>query len=71
MFRFLHSKNAASPRCLAIIGNGFDIAHGMKTSYSDFINAQSLEVFLNTSLFSKKTAELRMVGIHLKNELMI
>lgn len=23
---------------LAIIGNGFDMAHGLKTSYMDFIN---------------------------------
>ena len=23
---------------LVIIGNGFDIAHGLKTSYMDFIN---------------------------------
>ncbi len=23
---------------LVLIGNGFDIAHGLKTSYADFIN---------------------------------
>ena len=25
---------------LVIIGNGFDMAHGLKTSYKDFINSK-------------------------------
>lgn len=32
---------------LIIIGNGFDLAHGMKTSYYDFINDHIIQVFFN------------------------
>ena len=31
-------KNGRKMNRLVIIGNGFDMAHGLKTSYMDFIN---------------------------------
>ena len=32
------TKNVTQMNRLVIIGNGFDMAHGLKTSYMDFIN---------------------------------
>jgi len=39
---------------LIIIGNGFDLAHGLKTSYSDFI----LHIFKKRSVDKKSYADL-------------
>jgi len=39
-------KHRLSPRCLAVIGNGFDLAHGLKTTYLDFADATGLDFFL-------------------------
>ena len=35
---FQNYLDAAEMNRLVIIGNGFDLAHGLKTSYADFIN---------------------------------
>lgn len=38
-------KHRRSARCLAIIGNGFDLAHGLKTTYWDFVTATGMDFF--------------------------
>lgn len=52
LFSFLNRKR--SPSCLAIIGNGFDLAHGLKTSYNDFVRAQDQEIFAEYKYFLEK-----------------
>ncbi|WP_276880436.1 AbiH family protein, partial [Bacteroides heparinolyticus] len=48
---------------LVIIGNGFDMAHGLKTSYMDFINWYWEQRLFGSSgissdgMLKKKTAE--------------
>lgn len=44
----------AGSRKLAIIGNGFDMAHGLKTSYRDFVYSQNHELFKEYYQFLKK-----------------
>lgn len=46
IFPFLR-RIAYTSRKLAIIGNGFDLAHGLKTSYYDFVCAQKEGTFKN------------------------
>ncbi|MBE7661152.1 AbiH family protein [Tenacibaculum finnmarkense] len=36
-----------SKNLIVIIGNGFDLAHGLKTSYNDFANYYLEEIILN------------------------
>ncbi len=38
---------------LIIIGNGFDLAHGMKTAYSDYIRAMLLDALKNRPQYGK------------------
>ncbi len=38
-------KHRVSPRRLAIIGNGFDLAHGLRTSYQDFVTTTGMDFF--------------------------
>lgn len=51
---------------LVIIGNGFDMAHGLKTSYMDFINwywNQRVNTFVgNTTKVSEDMVEELMHG---------
>lgn len=52
---------------LVIIGNGFDMAHGLKTSYMDFINwywEQRLSALLteNTSVSKDCLCELKIIN---------
>lgn len=51
---------------LVIIGNGFDMAHGLKTSYMDFINwywNQRVNTFVgNTTKVSEDMVEELMPG---------
>ena len=53
---------------LVIIGNGFDIAHGLKTSYMDFINwywEQKLFALLteHTPVSKDCLCELRIISV--------
>lgn len=43
------NKEISNNNKLVIIGNGFDLAHGLNTRYSDFINSVITELFLNYS----------------------
>ena len=36
---------------IIIIGNGFDLAHGLKTSYKDFINHVKEDILVNPHLY--------------------
>ena len=53
IFPFLR-RIAYTSRKLAIIGNGFDLAHGLKTSYYDFVCAQKEGTFKNYNDFLKR-----------------
>ena len=48
------SSRARSSRCIAIVGNGFDMAHDLKTGYNDFVNAQKKETFAEYKAFLEK-----------------
>lgn len=48
------SRCARDSRCIAIIGNGFDMAHGLKTGYNDFIDAQDKDTFAEYKAFLEK-----------------
>ena len=65
---------------LVIIGNGFDIAHGLKTSYMDFINwylEQRLNVLLaeNPKVSKdclcefKKRVQVIIVGLYISDKI--
>ncbi len=43
------NKEISDNNKLVIIGNGFDLAHGLNTRYSDFINSVITELFLDYS----------------------
>lgn len=53
IFPFLR-RIAYTSRKLAIIGNGFDLAHGLKTSCYDFVCAQKEGTFKNYNDFLKR-----------------
>ena len=49
---------------LIIIGNGFDMAHGLKTSYMDFIDwywAQRVNTFANNTTKVSKDSLCRLI----------
>ena len=48
------SRRARSSRCIAIVGNGFDMAHDLKTGYNDFVNAQNKDTFAEYKAFLEK-----------------
>ena len=66
IFPFLR-RIAYTSRKLAIIGNGFDLAHGLKTSYYDFVCAQKEGT---TMTFLKGTVTVANIGILLRTESM-
>lgn len=43
---FLYLISASSMNHLIIIGNGFDLAHGLKTSYRDYVRAMMIDSML-------------------------
>lgn len=52
---------------LVIIGNGFDLSHGLKTSYTDFINAYCENVF--NEVIEKRHYKDEMVKIKIDHEI--
>ena len=48
------NRFARRSRCIAIVGNGFDMAHGLKTGYNDFVNAQNKDTFSEYKVFLEK-----------------
>lgn len=47
-------KRVRKSYCAAIIGNGFDMAHGLKTGYGDFVKAQNQDAFSEYKAFLTK-----------------
>lgn len=54
MMHIIRNRGRSCSDCLAIIGNGFDMAHDLKTGYNHFINAQDSNAFSEYKAFLQK-----------------